>query len=146
MRVFEIMNGRVVTVSPDTTLAEARALLDANRVRHLIVTSYGDVVGVVSDRDLIARRSGGTSVADVMTSPAITIESTETVKKAANLLEGRKLDCLPVVARGQLAGIITTTDVLRVVGKKGVRPEARSRRTMNHRVPHRKAHSSTGRW
>jgi acetoin utilization protein AcuB len=146
MRVFEIMSGRVMTVSPDAKVAEARALLDRHRVRHLVVTVHGEVVGVVSDRDLAGPSDEGLSVAHVMTSPAITIESTDTAKKAANLMEARTIDCLPVTVRGQLAGILTTTDLLRAVGKKGVRPDARSRRTLNHRVPHRKTHSATGKW
>lgn len=146
MRVFEVMNGRVVTVLPNTPVAEARALMDTHRVRHLVVTVHGEVVGVVSDRDLAGRGDEPISVAKVMTSPAITVESTDTVKKAANVMEGRTLDCLPVVVRGQLAGILTTTDVLRAVGKKGVRPEVPSRRTTSHRVPHRKGHSGTGKW
>ena len=146
MRVFEIMSGRVVTVSPDTPVAEARALLNANGIRHLVVTVHGEVVGVISDRTLAGPGGDGFSVAQLMTSPAVTVESTDPVKKAANLMEGRTLDCLPVVIRGQLAGILTTTDVLRAVGKKGVRPDVRRRRTLNHRVPHRKTHSATGKW
>jgi acetoin utilization protein AcuB len=146
MRVFEIMSARVMTVSPAAAVAEARALLHTNRVRHLVVTSHGEVLGVVSDRDLAGAGDDGLTVADVMTAPAVTVESTDPVKKAANVMEGRTLDCLPVVVRGQLAGIITTTDLLRAVGRKGVRPEPRSRRTMSHRVPHRKGHAGTGRW
>ena len=50
--VQEIMTRRVVTVMPDTSLADARRLLDAQRIRHLPVVREDRLVGVVSDRDL----------------------------------------------------------------------------------------------
>jgi CBS domain-containing protein len=145
MRVFEIMSGPVRTVSPGTPAREARALLDAHRVRHLVVTSRDQVVGVVSNRDIDAA-APGSAVGDVMTAPVVTLERTETVRKAANLMQGRTIGCLPVTDGGRLVGIVTTSDLLRLVGGGAARPEPRSRRTANHRVPHRKARSATGRW
>jgi CBS domain-containing protein len=146
MRVFEIMSDRVSTVTPDTLAAAARAQLETARAQHLVVTSARRVVGVVSRGDLAAAAAPAARVEEVMTSPAVTIEKTATVRKAANLMEGRTIGFLPVTDRGRLAGIVTTADLLRLVGKGFDRPQPPSRRTATHRVPHRKAHSSTGRW
>jgi CBS domain-containing protein len=142
MRVYEVMNDRVTTITPETTTAAARALMNTIRARHLLVTVDRRVVGIVSRRDLAA----GGSVQDVMSSPVVTIEKTALVRKAANLMQGRVISCLPVTDRGRLAGILTTTDLLRVLGQGIDRPQLPGRRTVNHRVPHRKAHSATGKW
>jgi tRNA nucleotidyltransferase (CCA-adding enzyme) len=143
MRVFEVMSDRVSTVTPATPVAAARLLMDTIRAGHLVVTMDRRVVGIVTRQDLSAP---GASVEDVMTSPAVTVEKTATVRKAANLMQGRGIGCLPVTDRGRLAGIVTTTDLLRLVGRGIDRPQPPARRTANHRVPHRKAHAATGRW
>jgi CBS domain-containing protein len=146
MRVFEIMGDRVITVTPDTLVAAARTQLETAKADYFVVTSARQVVGVVSRRDLDAAAAPGTLVADVMTSPAVTIERSAPVRKAANLMEGRTLGFLPVTDRGRLAGVVTITDLLRLIGKGADRPRTGSRRGLNHRVPHRKAHSPSGRW
>ena len=146
MRVFEVMTEDVTTVPPDMPAVDARALMDTSRVHHLIVTSNRDIVGVVSDGDLGATILPGSTVRDVMTAHVIPVEKTETVRKAANLLEGRTIGCLPVTDRGRLVGIITTSDLLRLIGRGVARPETKKRRFANHRVPHRKAHLPSGRW
>jgi tRNA nucleotidyltransferase (CCA-adding enzyme) len=146
MRVFEIMSDRVTTVTPDTRVAAARTQMETAKADYLVVTSARQVVGVVSRRDLDAAAQSGLLVAEVMTSPAVTIESSALVRKAANLMEGRTLGFLPVTDRGQLAGVVTIADLLRLIGKGADRPQTRSRRGLNHRVPHRKGHSPSGRW
>jgi CBS domain-containing protein len=144
MRVFEIMSDRVTTVTPDTRVVAARTQMDTAKADYLVVSSARRVVGVVSRRDLDA--APGALVAAVMTSPAVTIEKSAPVRKAANLMEGRTLGFLPVTDRGRLAGVVTITDLLRLIGKGADRPQTRSRRGLNHRVPHRKAHSPSGKW
>ena len=146
MRVFEIMSDRVRTVTPDTRVAAARTQMDTTKADYLVVSSARRVVGVVSRRDLDAAAAPGALVAEVMTSPAVTIERSAPVRKAANLMEGRTLGFLPVIDRGRLAGVVTITDLLHLIGRGADRPRARSRRGLSHRVPHRKAHSSSGRW
>jgi CBS domain-containing protein len=146
MRVFEIMSERVTTVTPEMRVEAARAQMEAARATYLVVTTARRVVGVVSRRDLDAAAVPGALVADVMTSPAVTIERTAPVRKAANLMEGHTLGFLPVTDRGRLAGVVTITELLRLIGKGVDRPQAHSRRGLNHRVPHRKAHSPSGRW
>jgi CBS domain-containing protein len=146
MRVFEIMSDRVTTVTPDTRVAAARTQMETARAAYLVVTTGRRVVGVVSRRDLDSGAAPGALVEEVMTSPAVTIERTAPVRKAANLMEGRTLAFLPVTDHGRLAGVVTITELLRLVGKGADRPQTQTRRGLNHRVPHRKAHAPTGRW
>jgi CBS domain-containing protein len=146
MRVFEIMSDRVTTVTPDTRVKAARAQMETAKADYLVVTTARQVVGVVSRRDLDSAAAPEALVEDVMTSPAVTVEKTAPVRKVANLMEGRTLAFLPVTDRGRLAGIVTISELLRLIGKGVDRPQTQGRRGLNHRVPHRKAHSSSGRW
>lgn len=147
MRVFEVMSSRVRTVPPDTPVVSARELMEANRIDHLVVTEDHAVVGVVSRRDLDdATTQTDDHVRDVMASSVVTIGKTEPVRKAANLMTGRTIGCLPVTDGGRLVGIVTTADLLRLIGKGVTRPEPKNRRVVHHRVPHRKAHVASGRW
>jgi CBS domain-containing protein len=146
MRVFEIMSERVSTVTPETRVNAARGQMDRAKADYLVVTTARQVVGVVSRRDLDSAATPAALVGEVMTSPAVTIERTAPVRKAANLMEGRTLAFLPVTDGGRLAGIVTISELLRLIGKGADRPQVPGRRGLNHRVPHRKAHSPSGRW
>ena len=74
---------------------------------------------------------------------SVTIDHEETLKRAANVMRGRTIGCLPVTDRGKLVGILTTSDLLNLVGQGGDRPRHEARATLSHRVPHRKMHEST---
>src|SRR5499427_8686232 len=52
MKVRELMSGAPITVSPDTTVFEARRLMLKERIRHLLVTEDRRLVGIVTDRDI----------------------------------------------------------------------------------------------
>jgi CBS domain-containing protein len=147
MRVFEVMNENVPTVTPHTTVEDARAIMQSAGVQYLVVTAtHRQIAGVVSATDLRRAASPNTPVAEVMTSRVVSVARNDTVRKAANLMEGRTIGCLPVTDAGRLAGIVTIADLLRIVGKGVARPEPKRRRVENHRVPHRKMHVASGRW
>ena len=120
MKVSDVMTTtKLVTVQPGDDLALAAQIMGWSNARHLPVTRRGEVVGVVSERDILAhRRPGSTGASDitveeVMRSPAVTIDAEAPLVSAVSLMFERKLGCLPVLAEGTLVGIITTTDVLR---------------------------------
>ena len=52
MLVEERMNPCLIVIRPDSTLAEARVLLDQHRIRHLPVVEEGNPVGIITDRDI----------------------------------------------------------------------------------------------
>ncbi len=88
------------------------------------------MVGVLSDRDIGALGSMRQveTVEDVMSQPALTSSPDTTLREAANLLRGRTIGCLPVVENGRTVGIVTTTDLLELIGAGVERPIAKKRR------------------
>jgi acetoin utilization protein AcuB len=108
------------------------------KIRHLVVVRGRKVLGVLSDRDLgLGTRE---SVVDVMTEHAISASPDMTIRKAANLLRGRSVGCLPVMEDGKLVGIVTTTDLLERIGRGAERPISRGKRwTLKGRGPRRKS-------
>jgi acetoin utilization protein AcuB len=109
-----------------------------------------DVVGVLSDRDAGGRAGSNLRaqlrVRDLMTTDVATATPDITVRKAANLMRGRTIGCLPVLNRGKLVGIVTTSDLLELIGRGRERPTRPERRVLHHRVPHRKVHRGAGLW
>ena len=129
MRIHEVMSKDVATISPDVRVAVAREQLRVQEIRHLVVTEKKKVVGVVSDHDL-ADCADDTLVRDVMTTRVLTIAHDETLRKAAALLAGHNIGCLPVFRDGNLAGIVTTSDLLRLLAKGATRPAPQSERVI----------------
>jgi acetoin utilization protein AcuB len=118
------------------------------RIRHLVVQDGKKIVGVLSDRDVAGMGSlrQVETVEDVMTSPAITCSPHLTLRQAANLLRGRTMGCLPILEDGKIVGIVTTTDLLELVGAGVERPVPKTRRwILKDRGPRRKPFAGRGR-
>ena len=127
-RVAEIMQSEVVTLAATDRLDLADDVMRLGRVRHLPVLADGRVVGIVTQRDLLAaslsralafdpkqRRTfmHSVDVGEVMGGDVVTIGPDATLGEAARLLLGRRIGCLPVVrADGTLVGLVTETDLL----------------------------------
>lgn len=111
------MTRGVVSVGPDTTAAGALALARDKRIRHLPVLDGGRLAGIVSDRDLRPATPAPeqTVVSDVMAREVITAHPDDPIEAAANTMREKKIGCLPVVEGGELAGIITASDVMRAL-------------------------------
>jgi magnesium transporter len=110
--------------------------MERARIHHLVVLGRGrKVAGVLSARDL--RAAGpGTTVGDLMSSPAVTISSAEDVQTAARLLRRHGVGCLPVLERGRVVGVLATSDLLALLGKGTLRVQPRTTRwTMPKRGP-----------
>jgi CBS domain-containing protein len=125
-----IMTTRVTTVDRNDTLDIADRAMAMRDIRHLPVMDGGRVVGVVSQRDLfrsaLAAAIGLGSQAQtkllkslrvkvVMSEPAVTIGAEVTVAEAARVMLERKIGCLPVTREGALVGIVTDSDLLRLL-------------------------------
>lgn len=129
------MTTDVVTVHLDTTLPEAHELMTKHKIRRLpVVNDARELVGMVTLGDLReARPSSATSlnvwelnyllaklrISDFMSRTLITIAPETSVVEAARLMLAHKISGLPVVdAHGALRGIITETDLFRVMVEK----------------------------
>jgi CBS domain-containing protein len=150
MRIFEIMSDKAVTAPPTLPADDAWRLMLAENVHHLVAKEGSTVVGVLSDSDAGGRHGAavrsGKTVADLMDTHVAAVTRQDTVRKAANLMRGRLTGCLPVIERGRLLGVVTVTDLLALLGHGVERPDHEARAALHHRVAHRKAIGSTGRW
>jgi CBS domain-containing protein len=113
----QIMTTPVITLSPDTTVPEARALLRRHGVRHFpVVTDDGRLAGLVSDRYLLGAAPSHFDVGDLMARRVLTATPDTAIRELAKVLIDEGIGCLPIVdGRRVLVGIVTTTDILRCV-------------------------------
>ena len=134
MRLKEIMSRSVESVRPGDTLERAQARMRLRHLHHLVVLDRGQVVGILTDAALQVRQAEGVArVEDAMSRHFVTGTPDMTIRQAANLMRGRAEGALPVIAGQRLAGIVTVTDLLDVLGRGVDRPAAQQRRTLRHR-------------
>lgn len=129
LSVAEVMTAQPYTLGPDDSLAKAAALMREHHIRHIpIVSNDGNVIGIVSHRDLLAASdsrlvhenllAGGkesfVALSAVMSSPAQTVNESAELRSVAGLLRKQRLGCLPITRDNQLIGIITDSDFLEV--------------------------------
>jgi len=120
MLVRDIMRSPAVSVSADTTLADAYRTMRERGIRHLPVLEEGRLAGVITDRDLRLATSAlapspfapGSRVADVMSPRLLTADPSDPVEDAARIMREHKIGCLPVMDGGRLIGIVTGLDLL----------------------------------
>jgi acetoin utilization protein AcuB len=128
MLVQDIMQRDVVTASSETTLTRLMGLLQRRGIRHLPVADQGNLVGIISDRDLksaiascattnesganVLSRLDRLTASDIMTRAVVTIAPMFPVEEAARVMVTKKISALPVTEDGRLVGMVTDTDVL----------------------------------
>jgi acetoin utilization protein AcuB len=116
MRIQDVMSKRVVSVSPETPVATAKETLRTEEIDHLVVVDRKRVVGVMAGRDATLARDDD-PVSTVMSSHVVTVAPEATLRRAASIMRGRAVGCLPVMDKGQLVGIVTTSDLLTALSK-----------------------------
>jgi CBS domain-containing protein len=130
MQISNVMTRNVITAPPGMSLALAQRLMDDHRIRHLPVVQAGQLVGLVSDRDLRqampsltttltpAERTykmGTLTIATCMTRAVVTVPPEADLVQGLRQLLAGPYGCVPVLAGGQLVGIVTAIDGLRGV-------------------------------
>ncbi len=133
MRLQDIMRTDVVTVEATQSASNAWTRMRQQRIRHLPVTDNGQLVGIVSERDLGGPRGQATrrgrTVGDLMTTRVVSASPKTTLRQAANLMRSRQIGSLLVTDENdQLVGIVTATDVLDELGRGFVRPAVMAER------------------
>jgi acetoin utilization protein AcuB len=111
MRMKDVMSKNVVSVAPTTAIAVASEKLRNDEIDHLVVVEGKRVVGVVAGRDMLRVRDDR-PVSEVMSRRVATIGPDATLRRAAGIMRGRAVGCLPVVDDGEVVGIVTTSDLL----------------------------------
>lgn len=128
MTIQSLMTRKVVTVSMDDTIEEARRIFERHGFHHLIVEENAQIVGVISDRDLLKNLSPFIGRVDerprdsallrrhihqVMTRDLVYVGPETSVLDAALLMLSEKVSCLPVVdGCMRCVGIVTSRDLL----------------------------------
>jgi CBS domain-containing protein len=124
MLVSRFMTRNPTTVDPASSLIAAARIMEEQGFRHLPVQRNGELVGLISDRDV--RLGTGTltdqeldllegvpqRVEEVMRSPVICVESDERGPVAASRMIEQKVGALPVPEDGRLVGIVTETNLV----------------------------------
>ncbi len=124
MIVEEIMQTEVHTLEATDTVSDAVRLMREKKIRHVpIVNKNSEVVGIVTGHDL---KNGLPSylsedpdsniydapIEQIMVQNPIIGHPLDFVEEVAVTLYENRISCLPIVSKGKLAGIVTTTDVL----------------------------------
>lgn len=123
MNVAEIMHRNVMTVVESDSAEQVLRRMLAHGVRHAPVMRGGEVVGVVSERNLLghrARYQRDDAIGQIMTSPPYVAEPNMSIAEASALMTTHKIGCLPVVSRGDLVGIVTGTDLLTLLAQEPI--------------------------
>lgn len=144
MQASDIMTAPVVSITPDSTVYHAAKLLTDNRISGMpVVDENLDVIGVVSEGDLLRRIETGTQqqgrtwlaeflaptrqlaveylkehsilVRDVMSTPAVTVDAAAPLTEVAELLGRRHVKRLPVLRDGRLVGIVSRANLVRAL-------------------------------
>ena len=128
MQVREIMSTNIEVVDRNDNLRTVEERMASKQLRHLPVLEQGEVVGLVTQRDLFkAAQSSAMGygekaqqaylqsvrVKEIMTYPVVTIPPDTSVTAAADMMITKGIGCLPVVENQKLIGMVTKTDLLR---------------------------------
>ena len=115
MRAIDVPRGPFVVVGPDSTLYRAARLMVVHQVDAVAVSDSGEVIGIVTERDLVVRGLArrlpdATSVTAVMTPYPVTVEGSADATSAYRLMREHRVHRLPVVTEGRLVGMLTLDD------------------------------------
>ena len=138
MIVDEIMTKEVVMVGLDDTLEQLQKLFEKHEFHHLLVVEDEELIGVISDRDVLkeispylntaaedsrARKSLKRKAHQIMSRKPVTVETNTTVENATSVLLKRDISCLPVISpSGDIEGILSWKDLLKFYVERTIEP------------------------
>jgi len=130
MLVQDRMTSNPTTITADTTLKDALALVHSHHFRHLpVVDAEGRLVGITTEKDLVYASPASDvslnvfevdyllsriSVEQMMKRDVVTVTPDLPIEEAARVMIDHRIGCLPVVEEDKLVGIISDTDIFRV--------------------------------
>jgi CBS domain-containing protein len=132
LQVADAMQREVVTMTPDERLDLASDLMTLGRIRHMPVVVGGEVVGMLTQRDLFRAAISSVlelrpsaerewlrkiHIAEVMTQPVLTARADWLLRRAVDVMTEHRIGCLPVVEEGRLVGLLSESDCLRLLAR-----------------------------
>ena len=120
--VKDIMTTALISVNPTTTTFQIAKMMDQGGIGAIIVKDNDDPVGIITDRDFAVKivannLPSDTPVEKTMSSPLITINHSEPISAAAEMMSSKKIRKLAVSENGKIIGIITSTDLVNQLAK-----------------------------
>ena len=117
MRVIDAVRRSGLGVAPDRTITEAAVIMDKAGVGSLAVIDGEELVGIVTDRDLVRRAMAGRFSSEaridaVMSTPVVTIDAEADLHGAFALFRRHAVRRLAIVREGRFVGMITIDDLL----------------------------------
>jgi|Deesub1362A_J573_1020465.scaffolds.fasta_scaffold00057_44 CBS domain-containing protein len=128
MKVKDVMKRNVVSVDVDSSLADVKKKMIENNVNFVVVKAGGEIVGVISDTDILAYATKGKRLEDLKaekymtacklegTNPCLQVFEDDPLEEAATIMAATGVHHLLVWGKsGYPAGVITSDDILKVV-------------------------------
>ncbi|MDP9378906.1 MAG: CBS domain-containing protein [Chloroflexota bacterium] len=114
MQARDIMTPNVITVSPtDTVQRLAQVLTEAGISGAPVVDDSGEIVGIVSEADVISKR--GSRVEEVMHRSVVTVPEDTLVGEVCSTMTRNNINRVPVLSGDRLVGIVTRADIVRAI-------------------------------
>lgn len=125
----QIMTSPIVCLNNEMTVSEALQLFKQHKYRHMpVITKKGELTGIVADRDMLhfnselsnnyeqqAKHHNSDPISRIMSTPVLTANVETDVRYIARLFVAQHIGAMPIMAEGQLTGMITRTDIMRAV-------------------------------
>jgi CBS domain-containing protein len=123
VRIADVLKNKgagVLTVAPDATVGDLLAVLVTRNIGAMVVVDADGPVGIVSERDVVrSLHEIGVDllvrpVSEIMTAQVITCTPSDTVDSLSALMTTNRVRHVPVIVAGQLAGIVSIGDVVKI--------------------------------
>jgi CBS domain-containing protein len=117
--VEDMMTSEIITIDENASVKEAADVMDQNEISCLIAVRKGNVIGIITERDLLkrviveAKNAKKTKVGEVMSSPLEVVAVGTDLENAVRLMFEKKIKKLPVVDKDRLVGLVSLTDIAR---------------------------------
>ena len=123
MRITDVMSRELLTVTPETPLAEAATVMSQGRSGSVLVLEAGRLAGIFTERDIVRAVSHSpNATADPvdgwMSRRPVTIDSDASVGHALDVMLEHGFRHLPVLEDGELAGVVSMRDISGALAKK----------------------------
>ena len=121
IKVEDVMVRNVKTVGPKETVLKATEIMNKHAIGCIIVTENGKPIGIVTERDLLKRVISNkkdptqTKLSEIMSKPLITVKPSTSITSAAKIMIKTQIKKLPVINNQNLVGILSLTDLIRVL-------------------------------
>ncbi|HEX7304696.1 HPP family protein [Lentzea sp.] len=136
MRARDIMTSPAITVTPEVPVRGAAALLVSHGFTALpVVDEDKRLVGIVTEADLLRNgyvdETRGSTVGDVMTTPAFAMDAEATAEVLARTMLDDRVRCVPIVDGSEVLGVVTRRDLVRAVARTDTTVSAEVQRVLD---------------